>query len=134
MNRIGMREKWPARRSSAPPRLCLLLLFLAPGCDLPGKPRLADKPVSADKVVDFVGLYQQNCAGCHGTNGKLGPAPPLNDSVFLSIVPDSVLLHVISEGRPGTPMPAFAAQRGGADRRTGKCSGGRHQAAVGGDR
>jgi mono/diheme cytochrome c family protein len=99
---------------TALPRLCLLLLVLAPGCDLPGKPRLADKPVSADKVVDFDGLYRQNCAGCHGADGKLGPAPPLNDAVFLSIVPDSVLLRVISEGRPGTPMPAFAVQRGGA--------------------
>jgi cytochrome c oxidase cbb3-type subunit 3 len=113
VNRIRMREERPARFSFARPRMCLLLLFLAPGCDLPGKPRLSDKPVSADKVVDFVGLYRQNCAGCHGTDGKLGPAPPLNDEVFLSIVPDSVLLRVINEGRPGTPMPAFAAQQGG---------------------
>ena len=116
------------------PRLCLLLLFLAPGCDLPGKPRLLDKPVPADQVVDFDGLYRQNCAGCHGADGKLGPAPPLNDAIFLSIVPDSVLLRVISEGRPGTPMPAFAAEQGrAADRRTGESAGGGHQAAVGVD-
>ena len=114
MNRIRMREARPARLSFVRPRLCLLLLFLAPGCDLPGKPRLADKPVAANQVVDFVALYRQNCAGCHGVDGKLGPAPPLNDPVFLSIVPDSALLRVISEGRPGTPMPAFATQQGGA--------------------
>jgi cytochrome c oxidase cbb3-type subunit III len=114
VNRIRMREERPAPLSSTLSRLCLLLLFFVPGCDLPGKPRLADKPVAADKVVDFIALYRQNCAGCHGIDGKLGPAPPLNDTVFLSIVPDSLLLKVISEGRPGTPMPAFAAQRGGA--------------------
>ena len=113
MNRTRLREEQPARPITAFLRSCLFLLLLAPGCDLPGKPRPADKPISADKVVDFDGLYRQNCAGCHGSNGTLGPAPPLNDAVFLSIVPDSVLLRVISEGRPGTPMPAFATDKGG---------------------
>jgi cytochrome c oxidase cbb3-type subunit 3 len=114
VNKTRIHEELPAQAIVVLPPLCLLLLILAPGCDLPGKPRLADKPVSADKVVDFDGLYRQNCAGCHGADGKLGPAPPLNDAVFLSIVPDAVLLGVISGGRPGTPMPAFAARRGGA--------------------
>jgi mono/diheme cytochrome c family protein len=91
----------------------LLWLLFASGCDFSGKPRLADKPVPADQVVDFAGLFRQNCAGCHGADGKLGPAPPLNDALFLSIVPDSALLQVIREGRPGTPMPAFAAAKGG---------------------
>ena len=31
-----------------------LLLVIVPGCDLPGKPRLADKPIPADQVVDFM--------------------------------------------------------------------------------
>ena len=90
-----------------------MLLLMGPGCDLPGRPTVADKPVLADKVVNWDQLYRQHCAGCHGSNGTLGPAPPLNDATFLTIVPDSVLLHVISDGRPGTPMPAFAASRGG---------------------
>ena len=95
------------------PLLCLLALVVVPGCDLPGQPKLADKPISADKVIDFNRLYGRNCAGCHGIDGNLGPAPPLNDELFLTIVPDSVLLHVITNGRPGTPMPAFAVSRGG---------------------
>ena len=58
------------------------------------------------------------CAGCHGADGKLGPAPPLNDPVFLAIVPDAELRHVISEGRAvsavqRSPMPAFARAGGG---------------------
>jgi cytochrome c oxidase cbb3-type subunit III len=113
VNKARINEKLPAPALTALRRSCLLFLVLAPGCDLPGKPRVADKPVSADKIVDFNGLYRQNCAGCHGADGKLGPAPPLNDAVFLSIVPEAVLLRVISEGRPGTPMPAFATARGG---------------------
>jgi mono/diheme cytochrome c family protein len=69
--------------------------------------------VPPDRVLDFTALYEQNCSGCHGAEGKLGPAPPLNDPLFLTIVPDAVLLRVVREGRPGTPMPAFAGEKGG---------------------
>jgi mono/diheme cytochrome c family protein len=69
--------------------------------------------VPANQVRDFATLYGQNCAGCHGRSGAFGPAPPLNDAYFLHIVPDSVLRSVIADGRPGTPMPAFASRRGG---------------------
>jgi mono/diheme cytochrome c family protein len=91
----------------------IALGLVASGCDLPGRPREADRPVAPDQVVDFSVLYGQNCAGCHGAGGKLGPAPPLNDPTFLAIVPDQVLARVIAEGRPGTPMPAFAKSHGG---------------------
>lgn len=83
------------------------------GCDFPGQPKAVDRPVPADQVVDFTTLYTQNCAGCHGASGRLGPAPPLNDEMFLAIVPNAVLMSVISEGRPGTPMPAFSRDNGG---------------------
>jgi cytochrome c oxidase cbb3-type subunit 3/ubiquinol-cytochrome c reductase cytochrome c subunit len=99
-------------------RLLTLLVILTGGCDFPGKPREMDRPVPADQVTGFDALYGARCAGCHGADGKLGPAPPLNDPVFLSIVPDAELLHVISEGRAVTasqrsPMPAFARAGGG---------------------
>jgi len=93
-------------------RLLLLVAALAAGCDLPGRPNPADHPVPADQVKDFGALYATRCAGCHGADGKLGPAPPLNDPLFLAIVPDAEVLRVISEGRAvsatqKTPMPAF---------------------------
>src|SRR5262249_36816524 len=105
----GFKGKW---------RLLPLLAVLAAGCDLPGKPREADRPKPADQVMEFDVLYQTRCAGCHGANGKLGPAPPLNDPIFLAIVPDAELLRVIAEGRSvtagqKTPMPAFAHEKGG---------------------
>jgi mono/diheme cytochrome c family protein len=43
----------------------------------------------------------------------MGPAPPLNDATFVTIIPDTELLHVINDGRPGTLMPAFAQKSGG---------------------
>ena len=98
--------------------LTFLLVVLAGGCDFPGKPGEADRPVPADQVASFDVLYGVRCAGCHGVDGKLGPAPSLNDPVFLAIVPDAELRHVISEGRAvstaqRSPMPAFARARGG---------------------
>ena len=89
------------------------LIAFASGCDLPGKPDPTNKFVYPDKVTDFATLFAKNCAGCHGAQGKLGPAPPLNDSVFLAIVPDEELIMTISRGRAGTSMPAFADSRGG---------------------
>jgi mono/diheme cytochrome c family protein len=69
--------------------------------------------VSPNEVLEFGALFKRNCAGCHGADGKLGPAPPLNDSLFRAIVPQIELERVVSAGRPGTPMPAFAIANGG---------------------
>src|SRR5262249_35787442 len=91
--------------------VCALLLG---GCNLPGKPDPADRPVPADKVLEFRALFKRKCTGCHGADGKLGPAPPLNDRLFREIVPEEELEMVISMGRPGTPMPAFARENGGS--------------------
>jgi mono/diheme cytochrome c family protein len=75
--------------------------------------------VPADQVTDFDALYKTHCAGCHGADGRLGPAPPLNDPLFLAIVPDAELVRVIREGRAVTPvqkspMPAFSLDEGGS--------------------
>ena len=99
-------------------RLWPLLAALAIGCDMPGKPNCADRPVPSDQVTDFGTLYRTHCAGCHGADGRLGPGPPLNDPLFLAIVSEKELSRVITEGRaitPGqrSPMPAFARDRGG---------------------
>ncbi|HLI62984.1 MAG TPA: c-type cytochrome [Terriglobales bacterium] len=82
-------------------------------CNLPGKPTAADIVQRPSDLLDPVVLYQQNCAGCHGADGKLGPAPPIGDPVYLAIVDDDSLRDTISKGRPGTAMSAFAQSEGG---------------------
>src|SRR5437764_10903761 len=110
-----MNERSTKRRprvTLSPCHLVTLSLFLA-GCDLPGKPKEEERPVRPDRVLEFAALYKENCSGCHGADGTLGPAPPLNDPLFRAGVPEEELLRVIREGRfatPGqrTPMPGFS--------------------------
>ncbi|HLN27049.1 MAG TPA: c-type cytochrome [Gemmataceae bacterium] len=91
----------------------LSLSLMLAGCDWPGKPDPADRPKTPEDVLAFATLYGRNCAGCHGAEGKLGPAPPLNDPLFRAIMPEKTLHVVIARGRAGTPMPAFAKEYGG---------------------
>jgi cytochrome c oxidase cbb3-type subunit 3 len=58
-------------------------------------------------------LYAQNCAGCHGTNGDQGVAPPLNDPLFLQLESDQDLYQVIDAGRTAYLMPAFGQDQRG---------------------
>lgn len=99
------RDRWMA--------VGLLLVPLAIGCEPPGKPNPANKPKLPDQILSFDELYKVNCAACHGATGDLGPAPPLNDPLFVSIISDEQLETVIREGRAGTPMPPFAREQGG---------------------
>jgi len=91
-----------------------MILLNAGGCNLSGKPDQADLPVSPEQIANFDQLYTTNCAGCHGATGKLGPAPPLNDPLFVAIIPEDELHRVIGDGRAGTLMPAFATVNGGS--------------------
>src|SRR5262249_41093354 len=53
-------------------------------------------------------LFNPTCSSayCHGANGANGSAPPLRGRNFTA----GYLTRVISEGVPGTPMPAFKTQ------------------------
>ena len=97
------------------PPCCILTLtlLLTAGCNPPGKPRPEDQYERPRDVKSFETLFQQNCVACHGAGGTLGPGPPLADKLFLALVPDGELLRVITDGRRGTPMPAFGAASGG---------------------
>ena len=95
--------------------VALVLALALAGCDvLPGKPRaLAVEDTAATPAMAFDALYARQCAGCHGNGGRLGAARPLNDPVYLALVPAERLRHVIAEGVPGTAQPAFAISAGG---------------------
>jgi len=95
------------------PCLLVSLSLFASGCDdYPGKPKEADRYVAPQKEMKFEVLYQQNCAGCHGADGQWGPAPPLNDKLFLSLIPEKELLRVITEGRKLWPSTTVATPNG----------------------
>jgi mono/diheme cytochrome c family protein len=95
--------QWPQRA------LGIALLVLA-GC---GRPDPGDRPKRPSQVKDFGRLFGENCAGCHGAEGKDGPAPPLNDPLFLALIKDAELRRIVRGGRPGFLMPAFARTAGG---------------------
>jgi cytochrome c oxidase cbb3-type subunit III len=91
----------------------LLFMSLA-GCDVvPGRAR-AQRNTPPAQTAAFYGLYDRQCAGCHGRDGRLGAARPLNDPVYLALVPAARVRHVIAEGVPGTAQPAFALSAAGA--------------------
>jgi len=84
------------------------------GCPrLPGKPVEEDRWKPPSQVTDFRQLYGQNCAGCHGADGRLGAARPLNDPLYLAFAGSDVLRPVIAKGVSGTAMPGFAQTSGG---------------------
>ena len=69
--------------------------------------------VVPDQVTAFTALYKNNCEGCHGGDGRLGAARPLNDPVFLAVIGKQTLRNIIANGVPRTAMPAFAKNAGG---------------------
>jgi cytochrome c oxidase cbb3-type subunit 3 len=84
------------------------------GCaSAPGRPGPGDTPITPSEILDFNVLYSQNCAGCHGSEGKGGAAIALADPVYLAIADDAVLRRTTADGISGTSMPAFVQSAGG---------------------
>jgi mono/diheme cytochrome c family protein len=94
--------------------LVIVALLACAGCNSSRGIHRADaEVVPPSEVVDFNLLYGQNCAGCHGVDGKGGAAMALTNPAYLAIADDSVIRRTASNGVPGTPMPAFAQSAGG---------------------
>jgi len=91
-----------------------LAAILASGCGTPhGQPRQGSESVAPSEVLEFGTLYMENCAGCHGVEGRGGAAIALADPVYLAIADDAVIRKVTANGVRGTAMPAFAESAGG---------------------
>ena len=94
--------------------LAIVAILAGTACSSsPGAPRSDSVVIPPSQIVEFNLLYGQNCAGCHGANGKGGAAIALTDPVFLAIADDTVIRRTSANGVPGTAMPAFAQSAGG---------------------
>ena len=96
--------------------LCVtgLLSILLSACGIPqGQPPAGSEPAAPNEILEFGTLYGQNCAGCHGANGKGGPTIALADPVYLAVADDAAIRNAIAHGVSGTSMPAFAQSAGG---------------------
>jgi cytochrome c oxidase cbb3-type subunit 3 len=82
-------------------------------CAAPRRPPSALDEGQPDKIEDFAVLFRSQCAGCHGEEGRGGPALGLSNPVYLAMVDDATLHRIIAAGIPGTSMPAFARAAGG---------------------
>ena len=102
-----------ALRSTGTLACALFVTFLAGCSNSPGRPSADSARLAPNDVSDFATLYAENCAGCHGSNGRGGAAIALANPVYLGIVDDATIHKVISNGIPKTAMPAFAPSAGG---------------------
>jgi mono/diheme cytochrome c family protein len=91
----------------------LSLAMLAACTTLNREPRTDPEPIAPNQVLDFNTLYAQNCAGCHGAQGRGGASIALANPVYLAIVDETALRNVVANGVHGTSMPAFAQRAGG---------------------
>ena len=91
-----------------------LSVVLLSGCSSPhGQPQKGSEVLAPNEVLDFKSLYADNCAGCHGAEGRGGAAIALADPVYLAIADYATIRKVVAKGVAGTSMPAFAPSAGG---------------------
>jgi cytochrome c oxidase cbb3-type subunit 3 len=93
--------------------LALSFMLFSACSNSPGQPKKGSETPAPSEVMEFSTLYAQNCAGCHGTEGRGGAAVALADPVYLAIVDENAMHKAIAQGVHGTSMPAFAQSAGG---------------------
>jgi cytochrome c oxidase cbb3-type subunit 3 len=94
--------------------LAVLSLVMLAACNAPdSEPQTNSEPVAPNQLLDFGTLYAQNCAGCHGAQGRGGAAIALANPVYLAIVDETTMRNIVANGVRGTSMPAFAQAAGG---------------------
>jgi cytochrome c oxidase cbb3-type subunit III len=89
------------------------LLACAACAGSPGAPRAGSVVLPPNQVLEFNLLFMENCAGCHGPDGKGGVAIALANPVYLAIADAAAIRAAAANGVRGTPMPAFAQNAGG---------------------
>jgi len=94
--------------------LAVFSMMLLSSCSTPpGRPTKDSEEPAPSEISDFRTLYAENCAACHGAEGRGGPAVALADPVYLAIVDEPSMRKAIANGVHGASMPAFAQSAGG---------------------
>ncbi|HND47709.1 MAG TPA: c-type cytochrome [Anaerolineales bacterium] len=73
-------------------------------------------PTTAESIALGGDLYAANCAQCHAPEGQgTQRAPSLNVKSFLTDTSDLAMEQIITNGVPGTAMPAWGTRMSAAD-------------------
>lgn len=91
----------------------VLILMLSACNPSHGQPTKNSEIPAPSEIIDFRTLYAENCAACHGAEGRGGAAIALANPVYLAVVDDSTMRKTIANGVRGTSMPPFAQSAGG---------------------
>jgi mono/diheme cytochrome c family protein len=94
--------------------LAVFSMMLLSSCSTPpGRSTKDSEEPAPSEISDFKTLYAENCAACHGAEGRGGPAVALADPVYLAIVDEPSMRRAIANGVHGASMPAFVQSAGG---------------------
>ena len=111
-----MRSPGIIRKGRNAPRWQPVLLAICLGAvscgHAPGKPGPGPEVIRPEQQLDFASLYKDNCAACHGNNGRDGAALSLANPIYVAYAKDH-LHDTITNGVRGHLMPAFGKSGGG---------------------
>lgn len=93
--------------------LILVAVLAVSSCEAPGRRAAEARAIRPGEVANFGELFSKNCSGCHGKDGQGSLTVGIGRPVYLAIASDATIRRTIEEGRPGTPMAAFAQRAGG---------------------
>ena len=83
------------------------------GCGMAhGRPGPGPDVPRPEEELHFTALYKENCAGCHGENGRDGAAISLANPIYIAFAREH-LNGIVANGVPGHLMPAFGKGAGG---------------------
>ena len=82
----------------------------------PLPPGSVEKPApeapGLDTAEGVAAFWSNSCAGCHGADGTLGAARPLNDPLWWRTMPDAQVVEAVAVGL-GRLMPGFSSRAKG---------------------
>jgi len=93
----------------------LILVFGLISAFQPGQMWASARAYEHEAIERGTETYAHDCATCHGAHGEgvRNTGPALNTKEFLEAASDELLFNTITDGRPGTAMPAWGQARGG---------------------